>query len=106
MLSWGYILKRASKLDIKLCPRLSRLPEGERENTHSVEKDEYGADHMSEIHIAGRITLNLWRILRHEVTLNVYTFENVAYHVLHRRIPLYSLQALTAWFRHRTHLHR
>ena len=26
MLSWGYILKRASKLDIKLCPRLSRLP--------------------------------------------------------------------------------
>ena len=41
--------------------------EGERENTYSAEKDEYGADHMSEIHIAGRITLNLWRILRKEV---------------------------------------
>ena len=36
---------------------------------HSAEKDEYGADYMSEIHIAGRIVLNLWRIMRHEVKI-------------------------------------
>ncbi len=33
---------------------------------HDADKDAYGADTMSEIHIAGRIVLNLWRILRHE----------------------------------------
>ena len=40
----------------------------EKRNSHfSAQKDEYGADHMSEIHIVGRIVLNLWRIMRHEV---------------------------------------
>lgn len=34
----------------------------------SAEKDEWGADHSSEIHIVGRIVLNLWRLLRHEVS--------------------------------------
>ena len=37
-------------------------------NRFSAEKDEWGADHMSEIHIEGRIVLNLWRVLRHEVS--------------------------------------
>jgi DNA polymerase zeta len=43
----------------------------EKRNSHfSDQKDEYGADHMSEIHIVGRIVLNLWRIMRHEVLLS------------------------------------
>lgn len=42
----------------------------------SAEKDEWGADHSSEIHIVGRIVLNLWRLLRHEVSLMSKHVEN------------------------------
>ncbi|KAH3835832.1 hypothetical protein DPMN_109198 [Dreissena polymorpha] len=106
MLSWGYLLQRAATLSLNLANSISRVPSAKQSSHHSAEKDEYGADHMSEIHIAGRIVLNLWRVLRHEVTLNIYSFENVVFHVLHRRIPLYSFRSLTSWFKHRTHLHR
>ena len=41
-----------------------------------------------------------------QLALNIYTFENVAYHVLHQRIPLYSYQTLTLWYEHRTRLYR
>lgn len=37
------------------------------ENRFAAERDEYGSDVMSEINIVGRITLNLWRIMRNEV---------------------------------------
>ena len=39
----------------------------ERDSHFSADKDAYGADHMSEITVAGRIMLNLWRIIKHEV---------------------------------------
>ncbi|XP_064595699.1 uncharacterized protein LOC135462216 [Liolophura sinensis] len=106
MLSLGYLLTRASHLGIDLCTQISRVPDAKEKSHMSAEKDEYGADHMSEIHITGRIVLNLWRIMRHEVTLNQYTFENVAFHVLHHRLPKYSYRSLTSWFSHRTHLYR
>ena len=41
-----------------------------------------------------------------QVTLNIYTFENVAYHVLHQRIPEYPWRTLTAWWDQRTGLVR
>ncbi len=34
-----------------------------------AEKDEYGADTMTEIHIVGRVVLNMWRIMKTEVPL-------------------------------------
>ncbi|XP_060083937.1 uncharacterized protein LOC132563202 [Ylistrum balloti] len=104
--SWGYLLQRASHLSIPLCSKLSRVPEEKTGSHFSATKDEYGADHMSEIHIVGRIVLNLWRLLRHEITLNIYSFENVCYHVLHQRVPQFSLRTLSNWFNHRTHLYR
>ncbi|ESO87294.1 hypothetical protein LOTGIDRAFT_107156 [Lottia gigantea] len=106
MLSLGYILQRAAHLSLNICPSLSRLPGTKDGNRFSAEKDPWGADYNTEIHIAGRIVLNLWRVLKHEITLNIYDFENVAYHVLHRRIPLYSFKSLSSWFNHRTHLYR
>ncbi|KAL4233690.1 DNA polymerase zeta catalytic subunit [Mactra antiquata] len=106
MLSWGYLLHRAATININLSHAISRIPSARGSSYHSAEKDGYGADHMSEIHIAGRIVLNLWRLLRHEVTLNVYSLENVMFHVLHRRVPLFPFRNLTSWFNHRTHLHR
>lgn len=106
MRSWGYLLHRASALGVDLCQLLSRVPGDSKENRFSPDKDEYGADTMSEIHIIGRITLNLWRIMKTEATLNNYSFENVAFHVLHQRFPLYSARTLSDWFDHNTDLYR
>lgn len=36
------------------------------ENCFAADRDEYGADTMTEIHIVGRITLNLWRVMKTE----------------------------------------
>jgi hypothetical protein len=41
--------------------------------------------HTSTFKVAGRHTLNLWRILRVEITLSVYTFENAVFNVLKQR---------------------
>jgi len=41
-----------------------------------------------------------------QMTLNIYTLENVAYHILHTRLPLFTHRTLTDWFDHRTHLYR
>lgn len=104
--SWGYLLQRASQLSVNLCAQMSRIPDEKKKSSFKAESDEWGSDHSSEIHIAGRVILNLWRIIRHEVTLNIYTFENVAHHVIHQRVPHFSLQTLNSWFKHRTHLYR
>ncbi|XP_059369223.1 DNA polymerase zeta catalytic subunit isoform X3 [Carassius carassius] len=106
MHSWGYLLQRASTLCIDLCQQLSRVPGDAKENRFMAEKDEYGADTMTEIHIVGRVVLNMWRIMKTEAALNNYTFENVAFHLLHQRFPLYSHRTLSDWFDHNTHLHR
>lgn len=41
-----------------------------------------------------------------QVTLNIYSYENCAFHILHSRVPAYSLRTLTSWYNHRTNLHR
>uniref|UniRef100_A0A8C7UFH4 DNA polymerase zeta catalytic subunit n=1 Tax=Oncorhynchus mykiss TaxID=8022 RepID=A0A8C7UFH4_ONCMY len=106
MRSWGYLLQRASALGVDLCQQLSRVPGNAKENHFAAERDEYRADTMTEIHIIGRIVINLWRIMKTEVTLNNYSFENVAFHVLHQRFPLYSPRSLSDWFDHNTDLYR
>ncbi|KAM4529024.1 DNA polymerase zeta catalytic subunit [Fundulus diaphanus] len=106
MHSWGYLLQRAAALGVDLCQQLSRIPGDSKENRFAAERDEYGADTMTEINIIGRVTLNLWRVMKTEVTLNNYSFENVAFHVLHQRFPLYSPRSLSDWFDHITDLYR
>ncbi|RVE55860.1 hypothetical protein OJAV_G00230390 [Oryzias javanicus] len=106
MRSWGYLLQRAAVLGVDLCQQLSRVPGDSKENRFAAEKDEYGADTMTEIHIIGRVTLNLWRVMKSEVALNSYSFENVAFHVLHQRFPVFSHRTLSDWFDHNTDLYR
>ncbi|NP_001163919.1 REV3 like, DNA directed polymerase zeta catalytic subunit L homeolog [Xenopus laevis] len=101
MHSWGYLLQRASALNVDLCQQLSRVPDDKNENRFSSEKDEYGADTMSEINIVGRIVLNVWRMMRSEAALTNYTFENVAFHILHQRFPLFTFRSLSDWFDNR-----
>ncbi|XP_065837762.1 DNA polymerase zeta catalytic subunit-like isoform X2 [Oscarella lobularis] len=106
MLSWGYAMERAAALDVNFCTEISRVPDRTGSSRHSTERDEYGARHMSEICVCGRIVLNVWRLMRKEVTLTGYSFENVVFHVLHQRIPSFDFKTLTSWFDQKTNSYR
>jgi DNA polymerase zeta len=47
--------------------------------------DQWGMRKSSTFKVAGRHVLNLWRIMRSEKTLTMYTFENIVFEVLRRR---------------------
>ena len=49
----------------------------------------------AELKIGGRILLNVWRLLKLEVNLTSYDFENVMWHVLKRRCAKFSSQTLS-----------
>ncbi|RWS22938.1 DNA polymerase zeta catalytic subunit-like protein, partial [Leptotrombidium deliense] len=93
LLSWGYVLQRATALNIQISVALSRVMD---EKNAGVPDEE--TIQMFGVRITGRVVLNLWRILTHEITLNVYSYENVHFHVLHERVPNYSHRDLNIWF--------
>ncbi|XP_041109581.1 DNA polymerase zeta catalytic subunit-like [Polyodon spathula] len=105
MHSWGYLLQRASAVSVDLCQQLSRVP-GHWKDGRSSEWDEYDANTKTEINIVGRIVLNVWRMMKTEVMLTSYSFENVAFHALHQRFPLYTPRVLSDWFDSKTDLYR
>ena len=59
----------------------------------------YAFNHSSGLIIAGRIVLNLWRMMRDELKLNIYTYENVCAHVLGLRLPHFTSQVRTRWWK-------
>ncbi len=61
--------------------------------------DEYGQHHASGLYSTGRIILNLWRLLRDELKLRIYTFEACAAAVLQLRTPRTPPWQLAQWFR-------
>ncbi|RAL37914.1 hypothetical protein DM860_000608 [Cuscuta australis] len=121
--SLGFLAERASHIGIDLLRKISRT----LSETHAPSKDydedklsnlfsepiirdsvlrevmmiiddEWGRTHASGIHVGGRIVLNIWRLMRGEVKLNMYTIENVAEAVLRRKIPSIPGKVLTNWF--------
>eukprot|EP01135_Chromosphaera_perkinsii_P007361 Nk52_evm9s805 gene=Nk52_evmTU9s805 len=104
--SIGYIIERCKTLKYNIVEQMSRLPF--RQNLSKTkgpsidrEKDAYAYNHSNYIHITGRIVINVWRTMRKETSLNIYTFENVAFHVLHRRFPLFNHSTLQRWWNSR-----
>lgn len=66
MLSWGYLFHRAYTLQINLFPLVSRVPNARVDNQHT--ENEITASNLTEeIKLTGRIMLNIWRLMRHEV---------------------------------------
>lgn len=64
----------------------------------SIIEDEWGRTHASGVHVGGRIVLNIWRLIRGEVKLNLYSVESVAEAVLRRKVPSIHCKVLTKWF--------
>lgn len=104
MSSWGYIIQRSQTIQFDLVPLISRIPSQRvakfrppEDESHSQQlHDEFiGFEYDSEYKLNGRILLDVWRLLRGEIPLTSYSFENIMYHVMHRRCPLYSHEKLT-----------
>ena len=97
--SWGYIIERARcKYDYNLCNEFSRML-SQSHGRIGKENDRWGFNHTSTIRLTGRHMINIWRAMRGELNLLQYTMENVVFHLLHRRVPHYTYQDLTRWFK-------
>lgn len=123
--SLGFLAERAAHLGMGLLNNISRTPSeaniGTRETEsaddemldavlheslfadsglvdQAVIEDEWGRTHASGVHVGGRVVLNIWRLTRAEVKLNMYTVEAVGEAVLRRKIPLIPYRVLTRWF--------
>ncbi|KAF9526453.1 hypothetical protein CPB83DRAFT_462528 [Crepidotus variabilis] len=95
MNSWGYLEARGRTLSLTITELISRAPPRYKAAS-SI--DPWASRKASNIMVAGRHVFNLWRVMRSERTLTIYTFENVVFDVLRRRVPRYSFRTLTEWY--------
>lgn len=93
--SWGYLIDRCRKgLKHDFEEEISRV----NFKHASKRNDKWGYTHSSGLSITGRHMLNIWRPLRSALNLLDYTIENIAFHVLHHRIPFFSFMTRTSLF--------
>ncbi|TDH68756.1 hypothetical protein CCR75_000141 [Bremia lactucae] len=110
--SIGYLVDRASKINVNLIQSLSRLPsapmdlrnrttvlgrEGDSQKEASIGTT-WGVNKAAGLWIHGRYIINLWRMTRSELKLSRYALEDVVWAVLKRKYPVYSAEQLTSWF--------
>ncbi|KAL8413048.1 hypothetical protein RB596_009552 [Gaeumannomyces avenae] len=101
--SWGYLVERARlKYDYDLCDEFSRM-KSQSHGRHGRGADRWGFRTTSALRVTGRHMINIWRAMRGELSLQQYSMENVVWHLLHRRIPHYSYETLTDWYRNGWH---
>ncbi|KAJ1898132.1 DNA polymerase zeta, partial [Kickxella alabastrina] len=103
--SWGYLADRAEHaFDIKLESELSRIVTRQNSWQHLHNKLEgRGQSSWSQrkgtgLNVVGRHVLNVWRLMRNELSLTSYTFENIVQKVLGEQSPHYPPHQLAAWF--------
>lgn len=71
-------------LGLELCAEVSRV-RVQATKRHKREEDTWGYAQTSSLHVTGRIVLNIWRLMRVELTLTMYSYPHVVFHVLHQR---------------------
>ncbi len=98
--SLGYLADRSISIfeNNSFLSDLSRVPTEKRPLDEMIEHDQYGWQHDSGLHVTGRIVLNIWRIVRAEVKLASYSFENCVASILKLRVPCIKKGQLHAWF--------
>jgi DNA polymerase zeta len=96
--SWGFLIERARlKYDYNLCDEFSRM-KAQSHGRFGKDSDKWGFNKTSSIRVTGRHMINIWRAMRSELNLLQYTMENVAFHLLRRRIPHFNWADLTKWY--------
>jgi DNA polymerase elongation subunit (family B) len=80
--------------DFDIIPELGRVNSG----STGGKGDKWGYTQTSGIKVTGRHMLNIWRLMRGELTLNQYSFDNVVFHLLRRRTPRFAHAVITQWY--------
>ena len=94
LFSWGYLIQRSKNIHkFNLAEELSRVSFSWKNEKFDKKSRQY--THASAASITGRYVLNIWRIIRSNVALTQYTAENLAFNILHERIPHFSYSDLT-----------
>ncbi|CAE7105599.1 unnamed protein product, partial [Rhizoctonia solani] len=93
--SWGYIDARCHSTGLVLSEEIARVAS---DHGHKLGSEQWDERHGASFHVVGRHVLNVWRVMRSEQSLDQYTYENVAFHLMHKRAPKYSPKTLTHWF--------
>jgi DNA polymerase zeta len=72
-LSWGYMFQRASLLGRNLSGKISRVPGALRhwEKPSNQASTELHLETLGELRLPGRIVLDVWRLMRHEIGKNI-----------------------------------
>lgn len=96
--SWGYLIERSRNIHkFNLAEEISRVSVKWKPSKFKRKSREY--THSAGFSVTGRYILNVWRLTRANLALSQYTLENIAYNVLHQRLPHYSYSDLTKmWF--------
>lgn len=96
--SWGYVMGRGRELDFDVVHEFGRVKR-ESHGRFAGKDDKWGYTHGSSIRVSGRHVLSIWRIIRSEFAVTQYTFENLVFHILRKRLPHYSFATLGTWWR-------
>ncbi|EGG11103.1 uncharacterized protein MELLADRAFT_33498 [Melampsora larici-populina 98AG31] len=96
--SWGYVMGRGRELDFDVVHEFGRVKH-ESHGRFAGKDDKWGYTHGSSIRVSGRHVLSIWRIIRSELAVTQYTFENLVFHILRKRLPHYSFATLGKWWR-------
>ncbi|KAJ2722571.1 DNA polymerase zeta [Coemansia sp. Benny D115] len=105
--SWGYLIDRSAlAYGLQLEGELSRVAPPPRWSSWKQRgsdelarnNDTWGRRKGAAIKIAGRHVLNVWRLMRGELSLTSYSLENIAHKVLEKRIPRYPHHQLAQWY--------
>ncbi|TRM66323.1 hypothetical protein BD626DRAFT_613855 [Schizophyllum amplum] len=94
--SWGYLVARGNEYGLDIPDLIARAPARRAGNAQGI--DRWGLRKGTTLKVPGRHVMNIWRVMRTELTLSVYSFENVAFHVLRQRVPQYSHATLARWY--------
>lgn len=102
-LSWGYLIDRMTLaynadllMELSRCVLYANVKHGDR----------WGYTHTSAYNVSGRHMLNIWRVLRSELSLMSYTLENVCYNVLGCTLPHFLDYQLSKFFKSSRFLER
>ncbi|KAG2159871.1 uncharacterized protein EDB93DRAFT_1112357, partial [Suillus bovinus] len=92
--SWGYLGARGNHYGFDIGELISRAPN----KNDTAGNNQWSQRTTTTFKVTGRHVFNVWRIMRAEQTLSMYSFENVAFQLLRRRVPRYTPEILTSWY--------
>ncbi|KAG1749999.1 uncharacterized protein EDB91DRAFT_1309620 [Suillus paluster] len=92
--SWGYLNARGNHYGFDIGELIARAPS----KNPAAGNDPWSQRTTTTFKVTGRHVFNVWRIMRVEQTLSMYSFENVVFQLLRRRVPRYTPEVLTTWY--------